>query len=137
MKNEFKVRGTIGSYASNGIVIVEEAGTERPVMLEAYKPMMTYIDAQSSSDMEEKYMDIDFVYTSWCNLIAIIVPSTNPHRPAKVIIENPEGVRIFGEQSIIDTTDPEPMSPEAWDKAIEYAQNNRCFSFDLWKINRQ
>ncbi|MBE5807092.1 MAG: hypothetical protein E7317_01995 [Clostridiales bacterium] len=122
----FKVRGTAMRYGgSENIVIVEEEKTERPVMLQAYGDMMKYIFEQGDSDMEEKYMDIDFVYTSWCSLVAILVPSTNDRIPAKAVIlsSKDHSVKIFGTQEIIDTRKPEPMSWDEWHEAFEYALN--------------
>ena len=127
----FKVRGTVARYGGgNGMVIVEEAGTGRPVMMEAYPPMMKYIDDQSSSDMEEKYMDIDFIYDSWCTLLAIMVPSTNERIPAKLVLLSTKesGIKVFGVQEIIDTRTPAPMSMDEWTEAVS-------FTLDMEEIN--
>ena len=130
MKELFKTRGTV-EMSGMGCIVVREAGTERPVMLRVYKSLSRYLDIQSSSDMEEKYMDIDFVYTSWCTLAAILVPSTNERIPAKVIFERgQEGLEIFGEQEIINTIEPKPMSREEWDKVLEYAETNDFYRFE-------
>ena len=131
MKDLFKTRGTVVVYDGKSHIVVEEAGTERPVMLKVYKNLVRYLDIQNSSDKEEKYMDIDFVYDSWCTLLAILVPSTNERIPAKVIFERgQEGIEIFGEQEIINTTEPKPMSREEWDKALEYAETNDYYRID-------
>lgn len=122
----FKVRGTAMRYGGpENIVIVEEEKTERPVMLQAYGDMMKYIFEQGNSDMEEKYMDIDFIYTSWCSLVAILVPSTDKNIPAKVVILSSKDhtVKIFGTQEMIDSRKPEPMSWNEWHEAFEYALN--------------
>lgn len=108
---------------TENMVIVEEAGTGCPVMMQAYGDMMKYIIDQGCTDKEEKYMDIEFVYTGWCQLVAILVPSTNERIPAKVVIQSSKdhSVKVYGTQEFIDTRKPEPMSQEDWHAAWEYA----------------
>ena len=74
----FKVRGSVGSYGGpERLVTIDEAGTDKPVMMQAYGDIMKYIDDVSSSDMEEKYMDRDFIYDGICQLVAVLIPSTH------------------------------------------------------------
>lgn len=120
----FKVMGTVSRYGSGGIVIVDEVETNRPVMMNAYDPMMKYIDDQSSSDLEEKYMPLEFVYNGWCDLIGILVPSTDERIPAKaVIFTKDHTIRIFGQQEIISKRHNEPMQRDEWNEFRTYMRD--------------
>ena len=130
LHDTFKVMGTVSRYGSGGIVIVDEVETNRPVMMEAYEPMMKYIDEQSSSDLEEKYMPLEFVYDGWCNLIGILVPSTDERIPAKAVILTKDcQIKIFGEQEIISKRINEPMKRDDW-----YAFRNYMRDVEEYKI---
>ena len=124
MKNEFKVKGTVIGSSSDGYIWIEEEHTERPVMLYADRFITSYIDDVECSDLEEKYMTCEFIYTSLCNLSAIIVPSTDEQIPAKVVFSNwkKRALKFFGEAKIIDTKKPEPMSIDEWLSAINWAR---------------
>lgn len=121
----FKVMGSVSRYGGpERIVIVDEEETNRPVMMTAYEPIMKYIDDQSSSDLEEKYMPLEFVYNSWCDLIGILVPSTDEHIPAKaVIFTKDHTIRIFGKQEIISKRHNEPMAREDWYEFRNYMRD--------------
>lgn len=122
MTNTFSVKGFVASYGC-GRIIVDEAGTERPVLLTVHDAMMKYIDQVSGDDMEEKYMDRVFIYDVFCTLIAVAVPSKDPKVPAKLVLETRGGraIRIYGAQELINSRKPEPMSYEDWAAAREYA----------------
>lgn len=118
---EFKTTGFISGYDSNGYIYIEDTN-KRPVLLESNRIMMKYIDKISSSDKEEKYMTKDFIYSSHCYLEAIVIPSTDDRFPAKLIFcdwQNQQ-LKIFGEQEIIDTEKPEPMTREEWYAAFDW-----------------
>lgn len=130
----FKVRGSVGSYGGpERLVTIDEAGTDKPVMMQAYGDIMKYIDDVSSSDMEEKYMDKDFIYDGICQLVAILIPSTHEYRPAKAVILDRHDftVKVFGEQGIIDTRKPEPMSIDDWNEAKTFALDHENFSLKV------
>lgn len=124
MKNEFKVKGTVMGSGSDGYIWIEEEHTERPVMLYADKTILSYIDAVSCSDLEEKYMTCEFVYTPFCSLAAIIVPSTDEQTPAKVVFSDWKNrtLKFYGETKIIEAGNPEPMNRNEWHNAVIWAQ---------------
>lgn len=130
MRDVWAVKGSESAYGGReSVLFVKEDKTGRPAMMNAYGGMMKYLYDVGGTDAEEKYMDKIFVYDSWCTLLAIIVPSSVEHIPAKVIILNRKdhSARIFGTQEIIDTEKPIPMNLDEWIEAREYAINKENF----------
>lgn len=126
----FRVTGTVRNYGPAPTMIVEEETTERPVMLEAAGPMMDYINAQSDSDLEEKYMPLEFIYDMNCELIAILVPSTDINIPAKaVVIGDDLKLRIYGMQGIVSERINPPMPGAEWSACKSYIRDVMGYKF--------
>ena len=116
----YSYAGTVSEISSNRLepIILGDIVDDQkaPIMLKCYNAgLHKYLTDRSWTDAEERYIKQIFVYDDILQLVAIIIP-TDGYVPAKVIANaNPSGIwtdeiEIFGEQELIETAEPKPMS---------------------------
>lgn len=91
-----------------------------PIRIEAIGGLADYINAIECTDAEERYITTDWYFDRLLCLHRIEVPSTEPGKPAKIIVQHRATDReasVFGPSEYIETSKPEPMDDEqlrAW-----------------------
>ena len=131
MRKLYKYTGTVASisYHKNSLdalpfadLVLYDQGDDNkaPVRIEATGGLADYINAIEGTDAEERYLTADWYYDRMLYLHRIEIPSTEPGKPAKIIVQHEPiepGVSIFGPADYIETNKPEPMDKEqraAW-----------------------
>lgn len=128
MKKLYKYTGTISEhcYRRNSpnalpvlsLVLCDLLDDDKsPIRLEALGGLADYINAIEGTDAEERYLTADWYYDNLLYLHRIEIPSTEPHRPAKIIAQHDpisSAVSIFGPADYIEESKPGPMDSEQY-----------------------
>lgn len=126
MINYYQYQGTISTSEGNGQELILHDinnGTQPPIRISVIcKGLAKYLNDRGWTDAEERYITQTWIYDWNLCLQAVVIPSSDETRPAKVIAcadpdKITEHIVIFGPQELIDTPKPEPMEKEdffAW-----------------------
>lgn len=131
MRKLYRYNGTLSSYGKDGkraldIILHDFSDRDKaPTRIEAFGGLADYIDAIEWTDAEERYLNWNWYYDDNLFLYRIEVPSTDPHRPAKIIAQvDPmdDTAAIFGPSDYIETDKPKPMSDEQFLAFLNFRQ---------------
>lgn len=137
--NYFLYEGTIseGEGGFRSIVLGDINDMDKPpaAIKVPCKALAAYLEARSWDDAEERYIPQGWLYDSCLFLQAVIIPSSKPGWPAKVIAcKDPDHycgeVVIFGPKELINEPQPAPMDRDAF-----LAWSDHCCKFYLHPRN--
>lgn len=131
--------GTL-SQISNGkdrVIVLHDIldDAKAPVMLECSNPALhDYLWRRSWTDDEERYINQMWIYNACLDLVAIVIPSVQPGRPAKIISQaDPtrwsEAITIFGPKQLINTAKPEFMGWDEWQRWGDFREQHNIYGF--------
>lgn len=128
----YKYFGNISAMESTGpaefIMLEELYNREKaPVCLMVYGALAKYIYDIEMTDAEERYLNANWYYDRSLYLRRIEIPSTSPNLPAKVITQevyHSDKLIIFGPEEYIKTSNPKPMSKEAFQAWMRWKAEN-------------
>lgn len=142
----YKYVGSVASYRLSDQIDYNielynyESPNIPPIRLTASGEMFRYIDDLEGHDAEEKYMDKEFYYDMFFNLLAVVIPG-NDRRPAKVVISDrvddnnfviPAGkVKFYGTDQLIDERHPDSMSIDEYDRLSKDVRQ-----MDVFRLSR-
>lgn len=144
MDRLYKYTGTVGSYRvehrdtfiTRMDMIVHDItdDSKAPARIEAFGGLADYIKDLHDTDREEKYLQVVFVYDANLFLHYIIVPGYDSRIPAKLICAAEvwdEVVETFGPQDYIDDTRPGRMSPEEFNRFVEWKMDHDLYNYAI------
>ncbi len=131
MEKLYKYMGTIselsyskvapGALPSVDLILYDIDNDDKaPVRIRASGGLADYINEIEGTDAEERYITSAWYYDRNLVLLRIVIPSTVPGEPAKIIAQHDAcsfSAETFGPADYIETSKPEPMTRDqlsAW-----------------------